>query len=272
MTKPQRWINKAQFIILLASSFFYAGCFGKSHQEAFTQGQELVKKEQFAEALPLFEKTFLNSSDETLVFESAKIIADISETKIKNYTKAVHYLEFVIANSKKFEESYAALYKKAFIEHKVLYYFEDAIRSYQRLLSYSHLDLSESAEIRLNIAKCYYAIHDEASARTELIALTSPTQKVDIRFRAKLLEASIYQTNNKLENAIKAYNEALVMDVDEKAKKEGLINLALCYEQKEAYKNALETVKKIQNHDEYLKIKVSQLERLVQFQGRRLQR
>ncbi len=271
MKKPSRWINRSKaisvFFILLTSA-----CFKKSYQEDFLQAKQLAKEEQFSEALPLFEKVFLHSSNEEMVFESAKIIADLSESKIKNYAKAVHYLEFVIANSKNFDESYQALYKKAFIEHKLLYYFEDAIRSYQRLLSYSDIPLEQSSEIRLNIAKCYYTIHDYPAARTELVALLSPTQPKEMRFKAKLLQASIFQTEGRLDDAIKSYNEALVIDIDDKEKKEGLISLALCYEQKESYKSALETVKKIQVQDDFLKIKISQLERLVQFQGRRLQR
>lgn len=271
MKKQSQWISRSKAIsiccILLTSA-----CLKKSNQEDFLHAKQLLKEEQYTEALPLFEKVFLHSSDEEFVFESAKIIADISESKIKNYSKAVHFLEFVIANSKKFEESYQALYKKAFIEHKLLNYFEDAIRSYQRLLSYSDISLEQSAEIRLNIAKCYYTIHDYPAARTELVALLSPTQTNEMRYRAKLLQASIYQTEGRLDDAIKSYNEALVVEIDNKEKKEGLISLALCYEQKESYKSALETVKKIQVQDDFLKVKISQLERLVQFQGRRLQR
>ncbi|MBY0385198.1 tetratricopeptide repeat protein [bacterium] len=271
MKKQQRWISRPLFIGLTFSLLLNA-CVGKKQQEDFSQAQKLLKLERYEEALPLYEKVFLRSPNEEQVFESAKIIAELSEVKFKNYTKAIHYLEFVIANAKKFEESYQALYKKAFIEHKLVYYFEDAIRSYQRLLSYSDLPLEESAEIRLNIAKCLNAIHNYSAARTELVALISPTQKKEIRYKAKLLEASIFQTEGKLDDAIKSYTQALIIDVDEKEKKEGLISLALCYEQKEAYKSALETVKKISKPDEFLKIKVSQLERLVQFQGRRLQR
>jgi tetratricopeptide (TPR) repeat protein len=271
MKNQFRWISKPT-ISLLIGIFFLTACLGPSYQEEFERAQELVKNEQHREAFLIYEKVFIHSSDEQLVFESAKAAADLLENKIKDYTKAVYYLQFVIANSKKFDDSYEALYKKAFIEHKLLYHYEEAIRSYQRLLSYSDLPIDKSSEIRLNVAKCYYAIHNYSSAREELQALISPTQKNDLRFKAKILEASIFQTEGQLEKAIKAYNEALVIDIDEKNKKEGLISLALCYEQKEAYKNALETVKKIQQQDEFLKIKVSQLERLVQFQGRRLQR
>jgi tetratricopeptide (TPR) repeat protein len=271
MKKLFRWISKPTFGLLI-SIYFLSGCLGKSYQEEFKRAQTLVKQEKYKEAFLIYEKVFVHSSDEQLVFESAKSAADLAENKLKNFTKAIFYLQFVIANSKNFEDSYEALYKKAFIEHKLLYHYEEAILSYQRLLSYSDLPIEKSSEIRLNIAKCYYAIHNYASARTELQALTSPTQKNILRFKAKILEASIFQTEGLLEQAIKAYNEALAIDIDEKDKKEGLISLALCYEQKEAYKNALETVKKIQQQDEFLKIKISQLERLVQFQGRRLQR
>lgn len=271
MKNPLRWISSPK-VILIFGLLLTSSCFKKSYQEDFLLAKNLVKQEQYSEALPLFEKVFLHSSDEDMVFESAKTIADLSESKLKNYAKSVHYLEFVIANSKNFEASYQALYKKAFIEHKLLYYFEDAIRSYQRLLSYSDIPLEQSSEIRLNIAKCYYTIHDYAAARAELVALMSPTQTKEMRYRAKLLQASIFQTEGRLEEAIKSYNEALVLDIDEKEKKEGLISLALCYEQKESYKSALETVKKIQVQDDFLKVKISQLERLVQFQGRRLQR
>jgi len=248
------------------------GCFKSAYQEDYELGKKLLSEEQFQEAFLHFEKVFKYSSDETIVYESAKIAADLSENKAKNYQEAVRYLEFVIANSKSFEDSYSALYKKAFIEHKLLYHFESAIKSYQRLLSSSEISIEQSSEIRLNIAKCYYAIHEYASARTELVPLISPTQKVDMRYRAKLLQASILQSENQLDAAIKAYQEALVLDIDDKEKKEGFISLALCYEQKEAYKNALETIKKISPSDDFLKIKLSQLERLVQFQGRRLQR
>lgn len=248
------------------------GCFSRSFQEDYDRAQALTREEKYSDALVLYEKVFLNSSDEKLVYASAKAAAEIYEHNVKNFARAVHYLKFVIANSSNFNDSYESLQKKAFLEHRFLYHFEEAIQSYQRLLSYSDLPIKEGAKIRLSIAKCYYAIHDYASARTELKALMSPTQENEIRFKAKILEASIYQTENKLEDAIKSYHEALTVDINEKEKKEALISLALCYEQKESYKNALETMQKITNQDEFLKMKVAQLERLVQFQGRRLQR
>ncbi len=271
MKKPQVWISKP-LIGLLCFLFFMSGCFSRSFQEDFDRAQTLAKEEKFAEALTLYEKVFLNSSDETLVYASAKSAAEIYELNIKNFARSVHYLKFVIANSSNFADSYESLQKKAFLEHRFLYHFEEAIQSYQRLLSYADVPIEKSAEIRLSIAKCYYAIHDYASARTELKALMSPTQVEEIRFKAKILEASIYQTENNLEEAIKSYQDALTININEKEKKEALISLALCYEQKEAYKNALETMQKIPNQDEFLKLKVAQLERLVQFQGRRLQR
>lgn len=269
MKKHQPWINS---YIFLSCLFFVAGCFSQSQHEDYELAKKSMAEEKFSEASIFFEKVFLHSSDERLVLESAQQLAELSEVKLKNYAKAVNYLEFVIANSKDFNASYQALYKKAFIEHRLLYYFEDAIRSYQRLLSYSDLSLEQSSEIRLNIAKCYNAIHNYDAARTELLPLMSASQKNEIRYKAKLLEASLYQTQGKLDDAIKTYNQALIIDVMATEKKEGLISLALCYEQKEAYKSALETVKRITEPDEFLKIKVSQLERLVQFQGRRLQR
>lgn len=271
MKKLQIWISSRLFRLCICLTVL-SGCFGQSQKEDYDLAQKSLAEEKYTEAYDYFEKVFLHSSDESLVLRSALELAELAEVKIKNYPKAVTYLEFVIANSKDFKESYQALYKKAFIEHKLLYYFEDAIRSYQRLLSYSDLSLEQSAEIRLNIAKCYNAIHNYEAARTELLPLTSATQKNEIRYKAKLLEASLFQTEGKLEEAIKVYNQALIIDVIEKEKREGYISLALCYEQKEAYKNALETVKKITEPDEFLKIKVGQLERLVQFQGRRLQR
>ncbi len=271
MKKHQTWISNCR-LTFLAFVLIFSGCFSQSQKEDYELAKKNLAEEKYSEAYSYFEKVFLHSSDETLVLESAQELAELAEVKLKNYPKAVNYLEFVIANSKDFKASYQSLYKKAFIEHKLLYYFEDAIRSYQRLLSYSDLSLDQSAEIRLNIAKCYNAIHNYEAARTELLPLVSATQKNEIRYKAKLLEASLYQTEGKLDEAIKVYNQALVIDVIESEKREGYISLALCYEQKEAYKNALETVKKIPEPDEFLKIKVSQLERLVQFQGRRLQR
>ena len=271
MKKLQIWISKSIGVLFLCL-LVLTGCFGQSQKEDYELAKKSLAEEKYSEAYTFFEKVFLHSSDEGLVLESAQALAELAEVKIKNYPKAVNYLEFVIANSKDFKASYQALYKKAFIEHKLLYYYEDAIRSYQRLLSYSDLSLEQSAEIRLNIAKCYNAIHNYEAARTELLPLVSASQKNEIRYKAKLLEASLYQTEGKLDEAIKVYNQALVIDVIESEKREGYISLALCYEQKEAYKNALETVRKISVRDEFLKIKVSQLERLVQFQGRRLQR
>lgn len=271
MKKQQRWISKS-IVGLLCFIFFLSGCFSRSFQEDYDRAQSLVREEKYEEALVLYEKVFLNSSDEKLVYKSAKSAAELYEYRIKNFARAVHYLKFVIANSGNFNDSYESLRKKAFLEHRFLYHFEEAIQSYQRLLSYSDLPINESANIRLAIAKCYYAIHDYTSARTELKALMSPSQEEEIRFKAKILEASIYQTENKLDDAIKSYQEAMTININEKEKKEALISLALCFEQKESYKNALETMKKIPNQDEFLKMKVAQLERLVQFQGRRLQR
>jgi tetratricopeptide (TPR) repeat protein len=89
---------------------------------------------------------------------------------------------------------------------------------------------------------------------------------------ARGLEASIYQAEGNLEKAVESYTAALDLAVGDKDKQDILINIAMCYEQKEQYQKALESLNKIKMSAPFLDEKKKQLERLARFKNTRLNR
>lgn len=268
MKTTLRWTTN----LLVATVFLLVGCLETSSEKTFNHAQELLEKNKVVEAEKEFKKIFSESADKNMVLQSAKKLYEISYFKTKNYRKAVDYLQTIIANSESFNESLEALKKKALIEQKNLLQYEAAIASYSRLLSHSGLAMAEENEFRLNLVKCLFAINKFEQAKAELKPLLEANRAIEIRMAAKSLEASILQAEGLTDNAVESYLIALDLAVSDKDKQDILINIAMCYEQKEQYQKAVDALNKIQLAAPFLEEKKKQLERLAKFKERRLNR
>jgi tetratricopeptide (TPR) repeat protein len=252
--------------------FLFSSCVGDAHRARLERGYQDLDAERIDSAITNFTAVFEKSSDKELVFESAKSLADIYYRKKKDYKSALRFLEFIIANSDNYPASLEALKQKAHIQHKDLSLFEDAIATYSRILAHPDIKEGDQNQVRLNLVKCYYAINKFEQARNEIGPLLDSKQSKETRMDAQKLEASIYQAEGSFDKAIQSYNQILALAESEDQKRDALMNLSLCYEQKEDYKGALEALKRIPRRDEMLVSKIKQLERLSIFQGRRLQK
>jgi tetratricopeptide (TPR) repeat protein len=265
-------ITIRQWITSLIVLFSLAGCYETSGEKAFNHASELMEQGQYAQAEKEFKKIFDEAPDKGVVLQSARRLYEISYFKTKNYRQAVIYLDRIIANSESFGESLDALKKKAVIEQKNLLQYEAAIESYSRLLGHSGLAIDEENEFRINLVKCLFAINKFEQAKAELKTLLDPQRPLEVRMAARSLEASIYQAEGNLEKAVESYTAALDLAVGDKDKQDILINIAMCYEQKEQYQKALESLNKIQMSAPFLDEKKKQLERLARFKNTRLNR
>ncbi len=262
----QQWIIKSVFFLGLA------GCYETASEKTLERGNQLFLQNKIAEAEIEYRKVFDEGSEKELVLESAKKLYEISYFKTKNYKQATRYLDRIIANSPSFGEAIEALKQKAEIEHKSLLQYEAAIKSYSRLLSHSGLSLDEENEFRLNLVKCLFAISKFEQAKTELKPLFEVSRPLETRMAAKTMEASIFQAEGQLDQAIQSYLQALDFAPTDKDKQDTLINIAMCYEQKEQYAKALESLNRIKSDAGFLEEKRKQLERLAKFKDRRLNR
>jgi tetratricopeptide (TPR) repeat protein len=263
-----RWTIKLSALVI----FSLTGCFETSSEKSFQHAEKLLEQNKVTEAEAEFQKTFSESPDKKIILQSAKRLYEISYFKTKNYPKAITYLQVIIANSDSFGESIEALKKKAMIEEKYLLQYEAAITSYSSLLSHSELSIEEENEFRIDLVKCLFAINKFEQARAELKPLLLESRAVDVRIAAKNLEASILQAEGFPDKAVESYEAALELATSDKDKQDILINIAMCYEQKEQYKKAVEALNKIQLAAPFLVEKKKQLERLAKFKERRLNR
>jgi len=249
--------------------FSLSGCYETAGEKAYTHANDLLEQGQTGLAEKEFKKIFDESAEKTLVLKSAKKLYEISYFKAKNYKQAVFYLDRIIANSESFGDSLDALKKKASIEQKNLLQYEAAIESYARLLGHSGLSIDEENEFRLNMVKCLFAINKFEQAKMELQPLLDPVRPADVRMTARTLEGSILQAEGNTDKAVESYNAALDIATNDKDKQDILINIAMCYEQKEQYQKALEALNKIQMSAPFLDEKRKQLQRLARFKDTR---
>lgn len=260
------------WIISILVVFSLAGCYESSSEKAYNHANELLEQSKIREAEKEFRKIFDESPDKHIVLLSAKKLYEITFFKTKNYKHAILYLNRIIANSDNFGDSLDALKKKAVIEQKNLLQYEAAIESYSRLLGHSGLSIEEENEFRLNLVKCLFAINKFEQAKAELKPLFETSRPPEVRMAARILEASIYQSDRQLDKAVESYQAALDLAVADKDKQDILINIAMCYEQREQYMKALESLNKITMSAPFLDEKRKQLERLARFKNTRLNR
>ncbi|MCB9072648.1 MAG: hypothetical protein H6623_03435 [Bdellovibrionaceae bacterium] len=241
------------------------------------QGETLIdsalhheENREFSEAIYDYEKAFKTSANKGEVLVAAQKIQELSFLHTKDYKKAVYYLNYYIANIGSFHESMDALKRKAYIEHKILNLYDTAIATYYRLLNSRRLTPVDEQQVRLEVARCLYAINQLDQAQQEIIALLQKPTTEATRLTALLLQATIYQAAGNTKRALEMMDAAAKMpDLNEEQIKDVAMNRSILFEHEERYADALAALETLKNPGAPVEQKKEQLRRLAKFQRSR---
>lgn len=259
------------FVKAVLLIFFLSSCVKSQGVTQLDLAREHEDNKEYTAALKIYEKIFQTSSNKELVLLSAFRSQEIAYLHLKDYKKTRKYLVYFIANAKSFSESQEALKRLAFIEHKVLNLYEPAIGSYHRLLGSNKLEKLEEKTLRLEMARCYYAINKFDEALQELQRINMSEESDDYKVTVLMLQSNILQSQGKTALAVEIIDKILLLKISDENRKDVVLNKAIILEHEEKYKEALSALEQLPSSGEVIESKKVQLRRLAKFQKSRRQ-
>lgn len=245
-------------LILLLS---LSACILSSQKRNLQSGEESMSEGHAGKAFTYFERA-AHGSDPTLALEGARRAARLAHFELKQYQKAVDLYRMIIVSSDSEEERKLAQEHIAQIYFENLLYYDKAIIEYEKLLRLP-FSPQEKYQFRMNVAKSHHQLGnlDQALAELDTIAKEKTTNEADI-FDLEVFKANVLMSQKKQREAAQVLEE-LIKKFPERAQKESLaITLAVCYEEVDDFKKAietLETMKKGYTHPEFLDARISRL-------------
>jgi tetratricopeptide (TPR) repeat protein len=208
-------------------------------QAALQQGKQDKAFEHFNNVVDRFVKT-------PDAIKAAREAARISHYELKKFPEALRLYKHIILYSPNESERVEAQKRIADLYFNQTLNYTEAITAFSRLLDLPHTP-EEGNRYRLSIARSYFYLNNFFQAQVEIDKIIDSKPTKDIAFDALLLKANIFLTTKKLDDAITVLN-LLIASNPERAKNEtiGLI-LAICYEEQENFKKAIETLESIRD-------------------------
>lgn len=273
MKKVQKKLsNKVKSLSLFVVAIFWLTSCVRSQGEALLdQAKDFENKLEYEKAISTYEKVFKSSSNKEVVLLSAYRAQDLAYLHTKDYRKASYFLEYFVANTASFSESQEALKRLVYIQHKLLNHYEDAVKSYHRLLNNNKLDKKDENTYRLEVARCHFAINEFEQSLQELEALSKVDADDDFKMSLMMLKSNIYQAQGNTKLAVETMDKTMDLKLSDTHKKDVALNKAIILEHQELYKEALAALEEIKVSNEVIEDKKEQLRRLAKFQRSRKQ-
>lgn len=246
---------------MLALIFSLAGC-ETSQEVDLKRGLKFQSNGEFREAIAEFEKAMKRDPTSSISVRAARESAKILIYDLKNFDRAISVLRFLILYSNDPQERWKSQKQIAQIYFDNLAWYDKALSEYSKLLS-SDLNKEDQVKIRLSIARSYYHLGQFAQSWSEASELLRRFEvSKDQEFDLLLLEANIHLALKKYIDASKTF-ELILAKFPEHSKKENVgLNLALCYEELGAVKEALrvlELLRATYEPKEYIELRIKKL-------------
>jgi tetratricopeptide (TPR) repeat protein len=180
----------------------------------------------------------------------------------KDYHRALFFFKYIILYSEDESERREAQKTLAEIYFERLNNYEQAIIEYNRLLELPH-ENAEKFQYRMNVARSNFFLSKFSQAESEIDLVLKSEPKDKNYFEAKLLLANIFQAQKKLDSAIEIYKELMDKYPDFSRDEHLGLALALCFEEKNDFKQARATLNEIRStypRPEFIDSKIKHLE------------
>lgn len=249
-------------VLILFILFCIAGC-STSVDVEYSRAQTAIKNEKFPEAIETLDKIVKLTGPSVIGVKAAREAARICFEITKDFKKALLYYKQLVLYSSDETERIFAQKRIAQIYFLHLSNYKQAITENMRLLEMPH-NLDEEVKYKLEIAKAYFYLGDYFQAETEANGLLLKAVDKDVRYQALLLKGNVSIARKESDKAIELFRK-IISELPDQAKKENLpFNLALVYEERKDYKNAIEVLKEFKNsysNPEYVEIRIKRLQK-----------
>ncbi len=257
-------------LISLNLIVFLGACTWTPEDKYFKAAQESAKEQKWDAAVESYEKVVKVSPESEEALKSSQEGAKIALVHTKDPVRLVIFLRHIILYSKAEDERITSQRLLAETYFEKLNDYKTAAPELNKALEFFKSG-KENVSLRLMLAKAYFFQNEFFQARTEVDTALKENVDQEFVFKALLLKANIYFNEKKLDEAINIYQK-LNVEFPQKAKAEQVnLNLAVCYEEKEDFKKAIEVLEDMRvgySIPEMIELKISRLKaRLEQAPG-----
>lgn len=253
-------MSRAIALFGAALLIFLAACFFSSQKRDLQSGEQSMSEGETGKAFVYFERA-AHGPDTELGLEATRRAARLAHFELKKYQKAIDLYRMIIVNSDNEAERKLAQRYIAQIYFENLFYYDKAIIEYEKLL---RLDFppAEKYQFRMNVAKSHHQLGNLDQALAELDTLSKEKASDADTYDLQVFKSNVLMSQKNQREAAQVL-EDLIAKFPDRAKKESLaITLAVCYEEVDDFKKAiqaLETLKNGYSHPEFLDARISRL-------------
>ncbi len=253
---------KLQILLLLISlSTSLFACTWTPEDKYLKTAHEAAKAQKWNEAIESFEKVVKVSPESPEALASSQEGAKIALVYTKDPVRLVTFLKHIILYSKSEDERVTSQRLLAETYFEKINDYKNAAIELNKALEFFKSG-KENGQLRLMLAKAYFFQNQFFQARTEVDTALKEDMDQEFVFKALLLKANIYFNEKRLDDAINMYQK-LAVEFPQKSKTEQVaLNLAVCYEEKEDLKKAIETLEKMRvgySMPEMIDLKITRL-------------
>lgn len=257
-------------LLLISALISTASCIWSSEEKYFKTAEEAKKDRKWPTAIEYYEKVVKVAPESSSALSASQAGAKVALVYTKDPNRLVMFLRHIILYSKSEEERITSQRLLAETYFDQLNDYKNAAIELNRALDFFKSG-KESAQLRLMLARAHFFKNEFFQARTEVDAALREAVDQDFVFKALLLKANIYFNEKRLDEAIALYQK-LEEDFPKKSVAEQVgLNLAVCFEEKEDFKTAIEVLEKMRvdyTIPEMIDLKISRLKaRLEQLPG-----
>lgn len=220
-----------------------------------------VGKGYYRISLTSFDRVIKRAPESESALKAAREATRVATFELKDYKKAVGYLQHIILTSKEASEREQAQKQLAGIYFENLQDYPRAAIEYNRLLAMNP-PFAEQARYKLTIARANFYMGQFAQAESEIADLLKERLSASIQFDVLALKGNILVAQKRFKPAVDVY-KSLLNDFPERSRQENIgLQLAVCHEENSEFRQAiaiLETLKDTYQPREYIELRIKRL-------------
>lgn len=239
---------------------FFISC-SPIEKKELQRGDHEVESKNFRIAINHYENVLKFSPTSKEAVLAAREAARVSHFELKNFEKAVVFYRHLVLYSENSDERIRSQKEISYIYFDNLQNYKQATTEFYKLLQMTENE-SEIAKYKLSIARANYYMNNFEQALSEINEISRMKAPDDVKFDMLILSGNILVAQKKFQKAAAIFIELMKIFPDKSLKENVGLTLAVCYEENQQYKEAieiLETLRATYKPQEYIELRVKKL-------------
>lgn len=262
---PMKKLFTKNFIPLFLLPTVLLSCGFSTSSWELSKAEKAEKNEEYQLAIQYYYKHLRKTSDTQESIYPAQKIFQLSSLHLIDTDLIEKSLKHIIIRSDDQNIRMDAQFKLANHYFDQINDYESAISNFNKFLALSNKH-AEKNIARLKIAKSYFYLNNFYQSQVEIDDILKSEPEEDLKFDAKLLLASVLQSEKKYPKAVQQYEELLKEFPVRSEKDQIYMNLSLALEDNKDFGRAIDILKKYkQKHKKpaYIEEKIKKIQFLM---------